>query len=384
MKHPFRLTVLCAATALALIGCAPSGGDRQATGALPGAAAQKPSATVLRKEIAQGVYELVYSEKQNLLFVASAGNASDPSVPYQVLVVKPDDLSVVQTIKLPLRAFSLALDDAGDRLYVGHTGQGSVTVIDTRTLEIRDTYTLARMNKRPNGRESPEYHFRQMVLDTRNQRLYMPGFNDSESKLFVVNTSTGQIEKILPGFGFTATGIALDARRDRLYVSNMQGEAIVVDTRANEIVKRFDMRAEQPLNLAYDEATDRLLAVDQGHPKMREFQKRGIPNYTSSHDGNRVVVIDLATEKQVAEMPATGPINLRIDAPRQRLYVTNRLSGEVTVFDSKTYEKLQAVSLPAHPNTLAVNRQTGDVYVSVKNGEDQPKGALESVARIRF
>src|SRR3546814_17511415 len=105
----------------------------------------------------------------------------------------------------------------------------------------------------------------QLLLDTAHHRLYMPGFDNKVSKLFVIDTQTGRIEKIVPGFGYTATGIALDARNNRLYVSNMEGEARVVDTDSNAVVKRFNLGVAQPLHLAYDAAHHRRLALGQGH-----------------------------------------------------------------------------------------------------------------------
>jgi len=378
MTHFIRAAALCLAAAVGLAGCGIASKNTRTA-----EAAQAPA--VSRAAVAQGMYELAYSGKRDVLFAASAGSFTDTAVPSRILIMDPADLSVIQSIELPLKAFSLALDDAGDRLYVGNTGQGAVTVIDTGTRQILDTFRLVRMNKGKDGRERPEYHFRELMLDTKHHRLYMPAFDNDTSKLFVVDARDGHIEKIISGFGFTATGIALDEKTGRLYVSNMQGEAIVLDTNTNEIVDRFSLGgAEQPLNLAYDAVHHRLLAVDQGHPKMRGFQERGIPGFKSKHPGQRVVAIDLATKKPVAEFPAGGPVSLKLDGARQRLYISNRMSGEVTIFDAADYKKLHAVSLPDHPNSFALDGKTGDVFVTVKNGEGASKGAPESVARIRY
>ncbi|AEC20126.1 hypothetical protein PT7_1586 [Pusillimonas sp. T7-7] len=384
MNRFISSALLCIATAASMLGCSVPKQNLQATSDAGSSVQSKAEPVVSRSAIAQGVYELVYSNKQDVLFVASAGNLKDPSVPYQILVVNPSDLTIIDTIQLPLKAFSLALDDEGDRLYVGNTGDGAVTVINTQTCQIVQNIQLVGKRKGDDGREWPQYHFRQLLLDTAHHRLYMPGFDNKVSKLFVIDTQTGRIEKIVPGFGYTATGIALDAKNNRLYVSNMEGEAVVVDTDSNEVVKRFNLGVEQPLNLAYDAANHRLLAVDQGHPTMLAFQKKDMPGYESHHPGSRVVVIDLSTEKKVAELEAGGPVNLKLDPARQRLYVTNRASGEVTVFNSNDYRKLHAFSLPAHPNTLALNNKTGAMFVTVKNGENAPKGNNESVARILF
>ncbi|MDS1138986.1 YncE family protein [Pusillimonas sp. SM2304] len=383
MNRIITSALLCVAATAGILGCTAPTKNFQTTANAANAIQNRAEPVVTRAAIAQGIYELVYSDKQGVLFVASAGSFKDESVPYQILVVNPADLAVIDKIELPLRAFSLALDDAGDRLYVGNTGSGAVTVIDTRTRQIQQTWQLVNVSKGKDGRDRPEYHFRQLLLDTDNHRLYMAGFDNKESKLFVIDTQTGRIEKIIPGFGYTATGIALDAKHKRLYVSNMEGEAVVVDTASNEIVKRFDLGVEQPLNLAYDGVNHRLLAVDQGHPKMTAFQKKDMPGYESHHPGSRVVAIDLATGKTVAELEAGGPVNLKIDPARERLFVANRASGELTIFDSKGYRKLHTISLPAHPNTPALNSKTGELFVTVKNGEDAPEGSPESIARIR-
>lgn len=380
MNRNILSALLCIAAA-SLLGCSAPTQSLQAMA--KESAVQSPTQPqVTRVEIAQGLYELVYSNKQDLLFVASAGDFKDPSVPRQILVLNPKNLAIIDKIAMPLRSFSLALDDEGDRLYVGNTGDGTVTVVDTQTRQIVQSLQLVGTRKGDDGREWPQYHFRQLLLDTANHRLYMPGFDNKESKLFVIDTQTGRIEKIIPGFGYTATGIALDARHNRLYVSNMEGEAVVVDTTSNEIVDRFELGAEQPLNLAYDEVHHRLLAVDQGHPTMLEFQKKDMPGYESRRPGSRVVAIDLATGKTVAGLKGGGPVNLKLDPARQRLFVTNRASGEVTIFDSQDYRKLHTISTPAHPNTLALQARTGTMFVTVKNGKDAPEGSKESVVGI--
>ena len=78
------------------------------------------------------------------------------------------------------------------------------------------------------------------------------------------------------------------------------------------------------------------------------------------------------------------PIALLVDAERSRAYVSNRASGDVTVLDAKTGKVLKTVSLPTHPNSLALDKKTGTVYVTIKNGRDVSQDQKESVARIAF
>src|SRR5699024_3117644 len=106
-----------------------------------------------------------------------------------------------------------------------------------------------------------------------------------------------------------------------------------------------------PLNLAYDRASNRLLLVDQGQESIRDYQRRMIPGFKTRNPGNRVMALDADTGREVTSVPTgDGPIALELDEARKRLYVTNRMAGTVTVFDSKTYALVDTIALPTHPN----------------------------------
>jgi DNA-binding beta-propeller fold protein YncE len=64
--------------------------------------------------------------------------------------------------------------------------------------------------------------------------------------------------------------------------------------------------------------------------------------------------------------------------------VTNREAGTVTAYDSDSYRLVGSWSVPTHPNSLALDARNNVLYVSIKNGEGDPKGGEESVARIEL
>ena len=64
--------------------------------------------------------------------------------------------------------------------------------------------------------------------------------------------------------------------------------------------------------------------------------------------------------------------------------MTNRAAGKLSVYDARSYALLQTLDLPTHPNSLALDAQRNVLYVSIKNGEKDPKGSPESVARVQF
>lgn len=375
--------------ALALSACA----QAPATGDQAGAtrdSVQAGQLRIQRQVLAPALYELALSKRQDALFVVSAGGQGEKGESSKVLRLDPRTLAVQAEIPLERKGFGVALDDAADRLYVGNGLDASITVIDTRSNQVIAIIQLARkiQARGMDGKLEERYahSLRELVLDTRNHRLYAPGAWFTDSALYVVDTRALALERVLPGFGFLAAGVTLDHSGNVLYVSNLQGQLHRVDTRSLTVERVIETGGDQLLNLAFDRKQGRILATDQGEALIDGMRKeQGGLDYQRRGEGHRVLVMDAATGALLRSLPAgKGPVALLLDPDRERLYVTSRESGQVQVYDSRRYELLQTVSLPTHPNSLALDGRSGDLYVSVKNGRDQPKGSPESVVRLSF
>ena len=371
----FSLAVLAAATMTAC--------GTQAPVAKPNAPFQAvQAAQIQRAALAPSLYELAYSARQNAVFVASSGGFGDGAGPSKVLRLDPRTLAVLAEIQLPLRGFGVVLDDAANRLYVGNTTEGSVTVVDTASNQVVKTVALMDKVQGADGKQKFPHHLRELVLDPANGRLYAPGLSSDGSALYVMNTRTLALEKVVPSLGAVATGIALDAADKRLFVSNLRGGLVEIDTRTLAVTKRHTPGADQVLNLAYDAQAKRLYGTDQGLASISERRQKAEPGFVPT-PGNRVVVLDPATARITASLPTgEGPIAPLLDAPRQRLYVSNRGGGSLSVFDTASGQLLQTIALPSHPNSLALDSRRNVLYVTVKNGRNDAKGSNESVVRI--
>ena len=159
----------------------------------------------------------------------------------------------------------------------------------------------------------------------------------------------------------------------------------MVDTGTLAVTGKFEVAADQLLNLAVDRAAGQVLAVDQGMARLDEKRQQDGIAYTPRGKGNQVVAIDPANG-QVTRNIAVGtqPVALLLDAERNRLYVSNRDSGNVSIIDARTGQLLKSVDLQRHPNSLTLNPKTGEVYVTIKNARDAARGSNESVARIQY
>ena len=397
MKSSLRHLTLVALTTLGTLGLAacdttgPRVGVAQVTAAPAASKASLPTPTVRREALAQGLYELAYSARQDTLFVASAGGRGEGAAPSRILRLDPTTLAVRGETVLDRKGFGLVLDDAADRLYIGNTMDGSITVLDTTSGKVISTVQLLDKvsSTGPDGKTVERYphNFREMVVDTRQQRLFAPGLGLEGSALYVVNTRTLKVEKVIPDFGFVATGIALDESAGTVYVSNFQGQLFTVDTATLSVQRKAEVDGDQLANLVFDPAGGRLLATDQGIAQIDTMRGKapGLADYRKRGDGNQVVVINPADGKTIAKVPTgEGALAVLLDSQRGRVFVSNRRAGTVTVHDSSDQRLLATIPLASHPNSLALDPKSGVVYVSIKNGEADPKGGNEGVARIAF
>lgn len=384
ISQPPRTTSLCKIAALAVaiaVGIAAPSAYAAGQAAPASTAAQS---AVQRSAVAQGLYELAYSAKQNAVYVASSGGFGDDAGPAQVLKLDPATLAVQATIPLERKGFGVVLDDANDRLYVGNTVDTSVIVVDTAQGKAIGIVQLMEKKVGKDGKASYTHDLRELVVDGANSRLYVTGHSGEGSVLFVVDTKSLKLINTIPGLGNAkAPGLALDAANKRVYTSNLLGEVVVVGTDTGKVEQRYKVTAEQPMNIALDPASPRLFITDQGSEMIRKYQGSSIEGFASKHPGKRVLVLDRNTGKELASIPAgAGTLGILLDAPRKRLYVTNREAGSVTGYDSDTYQQIGTWSVPTHPNSLALDAKNNVLYVTIKNGDDEAKGAKESVARI--
>ncbi len=368
----FRVSSLVAlAVAAALSGCAVTQDAAQSTmGSVKSVLGQEQ---VTRQEVGPQLYEVAYSASDDVVYVASAGGFDTNANPPKILKLDPKTLAVKGEFPLAAPAFGLALDDEAHRLYVADTRGPSVLVVDTTSGQTLATVPL-------------EKKIREIVLDKANHRLLLPGMDyKGKSTLQVVDTDTLKLDKVVQGFGYGATGIALNEQAGKVYVSNLVGQLYEVDAATLAITNKFEVPVDQMLNVAFDSANGRVLAVDEGLDKLNEKRVREGFQYTPRSKGNQVAIIDPSNGQVTASVESgKQPIALLVDAERSRAYVSNRASGDVTVLDAKTGKVLKTVSLPTHPNSLALDKKTGTVYVTIKNGRDVSQDQKESVARIAF
>lgn len=348
------------------------------------AQATRASTAPLRQNVAPHLYEIEYSHSQRAVFVVSAGGFSPGAPQSRVFRLDPVTLAVQAEIAVPYRGFGLALDDTGSRLYVSHALDAAVSAIDIATNRLVTTLRLAEMVRKPDGKEEAPYGLRRLAIDPARSRLYLPGLSLTDGVLYAVDTKKMALEKTVAGIGPAASGIALDPTGHRIFVSTLAGKLVMVDADQLSVTRTVAAgNAEQPLKLAWDKQGNRLLAIDQGLEGIRQAQVKNIPGFVSQNPGNRVVALDPDNGKLLAEgaVPA-GPVTLLTDVERNQLYVASRGAGTLSTLALDSLVKRSELSVPVHPNSLALDTANGALFATVKVAPRADSVEPEAVIRI--
>ena len=128
-----KTSAIALLAAIALAGCS----AHQATQAKPAEAAQKTAsaqlpANVVKRDLANGLYEMGLSPQGNALYVASSEGFKDVQggVIYKL---DPTTLKTLGATHTDLKNFAMAVSPDGKTLYVTNSLDGGISAIDTST-----------------------------------------------------------------------------------------------------------------------------------------------------------------------------------------------------------------------------------------------------------
>jgi len=284
-------------------------------------------------KVGVGLYEIVYNEKDNLVYVAGVGGrgANDSAKIYKL---DPQTLEVKGTIDVNVApAFGLGLNTKTQTLYTSNTRSNSVHAIDLKSGKI-----IATIN---HGKDKS--HTREIVVDEETNKIYVSNMTD----VWVIDGKTNKFSHLIEGTGEGSTGLALDQKSQKLYVTNMSKDQIsVVDLKTNKIVSTFASGGKGPINAYFDEKGKRLFVANQG-------------------DGG-ITVLDPAGKLLQTVKTGAGALGVNYNPVKNLIYVANRQAGTTSVIDGKTYKILADLKTGTFPQTIAIDKKSGRVFVTNK------------------
>lgn len=315
----------------------------------------------IRRELARGVYEAIYSKSAEALYVASAEAITNVKggVIYKL---DPTTLETIGATHTDKKNFALALNPAGDTLYATNSIESGITSFDTKTGEVK-----ARLKFDDKASDGTPYGPRQIIYQADADVLYVGGVG-APGLIWVVDAKTLKLITTIPNAGKWVTGLLLDPASKRLYAANGDGEVLVIDSEQHKILSRWTPGDDKPyllLNLALDAKTNRLFVTDHSQAKT-------------------VLIFDTQSGKVVKRLPVGDSLGIKLNPVRNEIYVTHRDQGTLSVLDADSYAVLRTFTLPPNPNSLALDPTGQILYVTIKTpfNKDYSSSAPESVARI--
>lgn len=302
-----------------------------AAGAVTKATAQKVTQKV---KPGKGLYEIVYSEKANAVYVAGIGSRGQQGAG-KVYKLDPATLAVKDSIDVSAApAFGLGLNEATQTLYTSNTRGNSVHAIDLKTGRIIATIK--------HGKDKS--HTREIVADEANNKIYV---SDVGGGIWVIDGKTNTYSHTIEAAGLSIAGLALDAKKSILYAIDMKSDKIVsYDLKKNTVIDSFPAGSKGAINLVLDAATNRLFVANQGN--------------------GDVTVLEAATGKLLQTIvTGKGALGINFSPAKNWVYVANRGEGTVTIIDAATYKVLSTLETGSHPNTVALDKK-GNAFVTNK------------------
>lgn len=318
---------------------------------------------MLRKAVGKGAYEMAYSQQENALWLATSQSRKldKGGVVYRL---DPVTLEVTQAIHNDLKPFGATINNTTQTLWFGNTVNSAVTAIDAKTGEVKGRLVL---DDRKRTEEVRPLQPRELVADDATNTVYISGIG-KESVIWVVDGENIKLKTAIQNTGKMSTGLALDSKGKRLYITNADGELITIDTADNKILSRKklldDGKEHFFINISLDIARQRAFITDS---KAAE-----------------VLVVDTRNGNILAKVAAPESLAVLFNPARNEAYVTHRQAGKVSVIDAKSYKVVKTFDTPTHPNSLALSADGKTLYVSVKQKSTKQQEATQPDDVIRI
>lgn len=324
-------------------------------------AAELPESHFQTKPVGYGLYELAFDGQNNALFAASTPSFAKGKNSGIVYRINPATLATDGKIVTQRRAFATALDEERHVLYIGNTVDGSVTMIDTQSGKELATVQLSESMK-----EDQFAPTREMVLDKKNQRLYVSG-TAQKGVLWVIDTAKREKIATISNVGEYPTGLALDTERGHIYCVNGGGELITLDATSHQILKRLVVEPTKKhffLNISLDSKTGRAFLTDPDLPK--------------------VLVVDINSGKILHQIEVINSLAVLFNPARSEIYITHREAKRISIVDSNSYQVKNSIATHALPNSLALSADGNTLFASIKQSKEEMEKKQDYLLKINL
>lgn len=303
------------------------------------AMAQGSNPTIGGESLESSLYSSSLAFSKNMQFAVAV---QDPHKSVYVYSLKEKGKSIA-TINGFASPRTVVFDEnTPNRFYVADSSRGAVFVVDISEETYKVTQTI-----------SVEKGIFGMVLDARRNRLFLS--NPTTGKIHVVDLQKKGVILSASGFKGVQQGIALNKGGSVLYLASLSTKTIyVLDARTLEVMERIE---------GVSGITD------------LQLNSSGARLYASSVTSNMVFVYSTATHRLLASIPTgASPMSMTIPLSDTAIITSNIRDGSLSVISSLHMNVVRTIKLP----TMV----TGAVVASKNKGTNDIVYALDKAMNI--
>ena len=262
------------------------------------------------------------------LFSPGGGHSVERLVTAHVI-----EAAATATIPVGENPGDLAVSRDGKRVYVVNYLDGTVSVIDTDTNTVINTFTLST-------------NTRGLTLSPDSTIAYVSNTGSGPvgpDFVAVMNTTTGTFTTIAVGIG--PNDLAVNSTGTVVYVANGLGDTVsVIDTGSNTVIKTIPVG---------------------DNPEGVSFSPDGSVAYVANFDDDSVSVIDTGSHTVIKTISVGDGADVVAFSPDgTRAYVTNFNDGSVSVIDTSSHTVITIVPVGDIVIGVAVSPDGSAVYVN--------------------
>ncbi|SFA97921.1 DNA-binding beta-propeller fold protein YncE [Amycolatopsis marina] len=242
----------------------------------------------------------------------------------------PADGTGVLRVPVGDRPFALAVDSATDTVYVGNSGDGSISIVDGARGVVRTTVDVG-------GRVTD------LAVNEITRKLYA---SDADSgTVTVLDALRGRVLATIAAGAGTST-LAVDEVTDTVYAAGTSsGQVAVIDGGTDTVRARVAVHDSELNSAATD--PDRALA------------------YFTAGDDDKLVVFDTAQERVVDRVPVGRvPADTAVHAATNTVFVANAGIHHLSVVSGNIWQQVSTILLHSAGSSVAVHQKSGDVYTN--------------------
>lgn len=259
-----------------------------------------------------------------------------------------------------------------NNLYVSNYDSGSISVIDSVNMIVKDTISINGGNSNPT----------QIVVDSNRHLVFVS--DKISGVLTIIDGINGEIIDSMD-IGDSLWDLDINTKNGKLYVSDLlKNEIIIVDTETLEIIKSIPV-SQSPWAVTVNQTTDmvyvasgtsEILYVIDGNTDNLIYEinlgvkawglsinEKSNVLYVTSWDSNSILVVDLQSNNIVYKIPIdSGAWMMSTNQNNGVTIISNEHTNELYLLDGDS-RQFQTITVHNSPQAIMVSPVSNTVYV---------------------